>query len=141
MYKILIVFVLLNLILLAACTPAVTPTSQPSAASIAPTETATKKPKEKAAQPAPVATKIAKPKGGEQPSAPVSTNPNVIAPEILGRPTNNSITINVVPAQAMNIIVDYGTTAGVYEHQSAVSAPGGNPIEITLEQLQPNTRY
>jgi hypothetical protein len=141
MYKILIVFVMLSLILLAACTPAVTPTSQPSAASITPTETATKKPKEKATQPAPVATKIAKPKGGEQPSAPVSTNPNVIAPEILGRPTNNSIVINVVPAQAMDIVVEYGTTAGVYDRQSAVSAPGGSPIEITLDQLQPNTRY
>ena len=41
----------------------------------------------------------------------------------------------------MDIVVEYGTTAGVYDHQSAVSAPGGSPIEITLDQLQPNTRY
>lgn len=142
MYKILIVFVMLSLISLTACTPAVTPTSQPGAASIAPTETATKKPKEKATQPVPVATEIAKPKGGEQPSAPVSVNRNVIAPEILGRPTNNSIVINVVPAQVMAIVVEYGITAGVYDHQSAVvSAPGSSPIELTLDQLQPNTRY
>ena len=42
----------------------------------------------------------------------------------------------------MDIVVDYGTTAGVYDHQSAaVSAPAASPIEITLDQLQPNTRY
>ncbi len=142
MYKILIAFAMLSLILLAACTSVVTPTSQQSAASTASTETATKKPKEKGTPPAPAATKITWPKGVEQPSAPVSANPNVIAPEILGRPTNNSITIIVVPAQAMDIGVEYGTTAGAYDHQSAVvNAPGGSPIEITLDQLQPNTRY
>ncbi len=142
MYKQLIVFVLLSAILLTACTPAVMPTSQPSAASTAQTEAAPKKPKEKATQPAPVATRSSEPKGSEQQSAPVSANPNVIAPEILGRPTNNSIMINVVPAKPMNIVVEYGTAAGMYDHQSAaVSAPGAAPIEITLEKLQPNTRY
>ncbi len=142
MRKLLIIFVLLSGILLAACIPAVTPTSQPSAASTAPTETATKEPKEKVTQSAPATTKITKPKGSEQQSAPVSANPNVIAPEILGRPTNNSITINVVPAKPMNIVAEYGTAAGVYDHQSAtVNATGGSPVEIMLDQLQPNTRY
>jgi hypothetical protein len=129
-------------ILLAACAPAVTPTSQPSVASTAQTAPATRKPKGKATPPAPAATQSTKPNGSDQPSAPISSSPDFIAPEILGRPTNNSITINVVPAQAMDIVVDYGTSAGAYDHQSApVSAPGGSPIEITLDQLQPNTRY
>jgi hypothetical protein len=140
--KKLIILLTLIAMVLAACTPAVTPTSQPSAASTASTEAATKKPKGKATQPAPAATQGTKPTGSDPQSAPVSANPNVIAPEILGRPTSNSITINVVPAQAMVIFVEYDTTAGVYERQSAVvSAPGGSPIEIALDQLQPNTRY
>jgi hypothetical protein len=140
-----IILLTLCAILLAACTQAVTPTSQPSAVSTAQLAPATKKPK--AARPAPPvaipdATQTTKPKGSNPQSAPVSANPDFIAPEILGRPANNSITINVVPAKAMDIVVDYGTTTGVYDHQSAaVSAPGAAPIEITLDQLQPNTRY
>jgi hypothetical protein len=154
----------LIIILLTACSSALTttpqPTSSPAAAvqvtpatqskgKIPPAnaDSATAKPKGKSPQAVPTAinpaaTPNAKPKGQTQPPAPTSANPDFIAPEILGRPTNNSMTINVVPAKAMDIVVDYGTTAGVYDHQSAaVSAPGGSPIEITLDQLQPNTRY
>jgi hypothetical protein len=140
-----IILLTLCAILLAACTQAVTSTSQPSTVSTAQTAPATKK--HKATQPAPAAavpeaTQTTKSKGSNPQSAPVSSNADFIAPEILGRPTNHSITINVVPAKAMDIVVDYGTTAGTYDHHSAaVSAPGGSPIEITLDQLQPNTRY
>ena len=99
-----IVILTLIAMLLAACAPAVTPTSQPNAAFTTQSAPATKKPKGKATQPALAATQSTKSGSGDQQSAPISANPNVIAPEILGRPTNNSITINVVPAQAMEII-------------------------------------
>jgi hypothetical protein len=156
------IYFALIIILLTACTSALTTTPQPTSSPTAAAEVtatpkpqsknpsaksdATPKPKGKSPQVAPTAsnpaaTPNAKPKGQTQPAAPASANPDLIVPEILGRPTNTLVTINVVPARAMDIVVEYGITAGVYDHQSAVSAPGGSPIAIGLDQLQPNTRY
>jgi phosphodiesterase/alkaline phosphatase D-like protein len=138
-------------ILLAACTPAVTVTPQPisaptvmapSSAIPATAPQATPVAAKKGQTPSANADATAKPQGKQPTAAPTSSNPDFIAPEISGRPTNNSITLNVVPAKAMDIVVEYGTAAEAYDHQSAaVSAPGGSPIEIALDQLQPNTRY
>ncbi|MBP7688565.1 MAG: hypothetical protein KA765_11675, partial [Thermoflexales bacterium] len=123
--------ILICLTLLTACTSAVTVTPQatmPSSTS-APTVTAP-------------ATSAAQPKVKNPTVAPVSANADFVVPEILGRPTDHSITLNVVPVAAMDIVVEYGTTAGTYDQQSAaVSAPSGSPIEITLDQLRANTRY
>jgi len=43
-----------------------------------------------------------------------SANPDFIATEISGRPTDTSITINVVPAVALEIYYEYGTVTGTY---------------------------
>jgi Calcineurin-like phosphoesterase len=149
-------------VILAACTSGATVPSQPSSTPMinspvivqpqaAPTEQippdAAKKPKGKAPQPAPTsaqpdATNTAKPKGKNPTQAPTSANADFIAPEILGRPTATSVTINVVPAKAMDIYAEYGATAGAYDRRSsAVSAPGGSPVEIVINPLQANTRY
>jgi len=149
-------------VILAACTPGATVTSQPGSTPVvnglvtvqpqaARTEPvpldATQKPQGKTPQPGPTsansdATNTAKPKGKNPIQAPTSANADFIAPEILGRPAAASVTINVVPAKAMEIYAEYGTTAGAYDRQSAkVSALGGSPVEIVLDQLQANTRY
>lgn len=64
------------------------------------------------------------------------------APELLGKPTNNSITINVVPSQALQIYYEYGTSAGSYTGQTATtSATSGQPHETVITGLSANTRY
>jgi hypothetical protein len=90
----------------------------------------------------PVSTVIAKPKGKQLLSAPTSTNPDFIATEILGRPTDTSVTANVVPTIAMEIFYEYGTKPGVYTAQTVLqSASASMPLETLIDGLQPNTRY
>jgi hypothetical protein len=87
----------------------------------------------------PSATK--KPKGNSPP-APTSTDPDFIAAEILGRPTNTSVTVNVVPAAQMNIFYEYGIISGTYTAQTIPqTASPGAPLETLIDGLQPNTRY
>ena len=62
--------------------------------------------------------------------------------ELLGRPTDNSITINVIAPQGMEAFFEYGTTSGVYNKKSAtLKSLNGEPIEIILNNLSSNTKY
>lgn len=62
--------------------------------------------------------------------------------ELLGRPTDKSITINIIAPAGMEGFVEYGTISGVYTQKSATSKSlNGEPIEIVLSNLSPNTRY
>jgi hypothetical protein len=102
----------------------------------------TKKPKAKNPLPAP--TVSAKPEGTGKNllSEPTSTNPALIATPILGRPTDSSVTANVVPAVPMEIYYEYGTAPGLYTNQTAQqSAAAGAPLETLIGGLQMNTRY
>ena len=75
-------------------------------------------------------------------AAPTSANPDFIATEILGRPTNTSITVNVVPAVAMTFYYEYGPASGTDTFQTAPqTAAAGVPLETTISGLQPNTIY
>jgi hypothetical protein len=141
-------------VLMAVCAPLAGTTSQPGtmatlgeqAAAIttsAPTAqnstTATAKPRGKVTQPAPASTdtrgKVPKP-------SPTSANPDLIAPPVLWRPTDNSITANVVPAQAIEIYYEYGTTPGEYTgHTELQTAAAGVPLETLIVKLEPNARY
>ncbi len=80
---------------------------------------------------------------GKSPAvAPTSTNSEFIATEILGRPTDASITVNVVPAVAMEIYYEYGTSPGSYTAQTAPQqAAASEPLETSIDGLKPNTRY
>ena len=63
-------------------------------------------------------------------------------PELIGRATNDSITINVVPNAAIDAYVQYGTSSGVYANQTAtVSTTAGEPLEIVIGNLLGNTLY
>ncbi len=71
--------------------------------------------------------------------------------ELLGRPTDSSVTVNIVPRETMDVLFKYGTVPGEYtgqtELQNVEGYPGfeigssgiGTDIEIT--GLNSNTRY
>lgn len=62
--------------------------------------------------------------------------------ELLGKPTDTSITISIVPNATIEYYYEYGTAPGVYTDQtSPVTAAGGEPHEVTITGLTPNTRY
>ncbi|MEI7556442.1 metallophosphoesterase family protein [Candidatus Chlorohelix sp.] len=72
----------------------------------------------------------------------VSVNPAFAMPEILGRPTKNSITVNIVPVKKLELYVEYGTESAKYTVQTkAITGEASTPVETLLENLQPNTRY
>jgi phosphodiesterase/alkaline phosphatase D-like protein len=86
--------------------------------------------------------KTEKPKSKNPELAPTSRTPDFIAAKITGRPTNNSITVNVVPASAMEIHYEYGTASGIYTGRtSPQNAAAGEPLETLIDRLQANTRY
>ena len=58
--------------------------------------------------------------------------------ELLGKPTDTSITINIVPASAIEYYYRYGKATGDYDWQTAnVTATGGQPSEVTITGLDP----
>jgi uncharacterized repeat protein (TIGR02543 family) len=62
--------------------------------------------------------------------------------ELLGKPTDSSITINIVPDSTIEYYYEYGTVSGVYTNQTPpVTATGGLPDEVTITDLIPDTRY
>jgi hypothetical protein len=64
-------------------------------------------------------------------------------PELLCRPTSNSIMIQVVPDTDIDLLYyEYGTSPGIYDAQTpSAPATGGEPHEVLIDGLQPNTRY
>jgi hypothetical protein len=67
---------------------------------------------------------------------------NFIAPELMGRPTATSITLNAVADVDLDVYLEYGTTPGNYTDKTSPSFfTGGSPIEIVMDNLQPDTRY
>jgi len=64
------------------------------------------------------------------------------ATELLGRPTDTSITVNVVPSTNGQVYFEYGTATGVYTGQTnTVMLTSGTPTEVVIQGLTPDTRY
>ncbi|MBL7814989.1 MAG: metallophosphoesterase [Saprospiraceae bacterium] len=62
--------------------------------------------------------------------------------EMLGRPTDNSITVQAFFDNAADVCIQYGTTSGTYPNQTAWQTfPAGKPAEIVVNGLQANTQY
>ena len=62
--------------------------------------------------------------------------------EILGRPTNNSITINVLFSAQVDVYFEYGTVKGVYSNStSVVTSTLNEPVVSVMSGLLPETRY
>ena len=63
-------------------------------------------------------------------------------PELLGRPTNDSVALNIVSSMAIEAYVEYGTQPATYPFQtSAVSASANEPLNLLVSGLQSDTRY
>ncbi len=61
---------------------------------------------------------------------------------IMGRPTKSSVTLSILTYQDMEGYCQYGTEQGVYSYQTKQTHyVKGEPVEMELNQLQPNTRY
>jgi hypothetical protein len=61
---------------------------------------------------------------------------------VLGRPADNSVTVNAVIDQDGQARLEYGTTPGSYTGQtSAVTCTAGEPVEDVISGLAPNTQY
>ncbi len=62
--------------------------------------------------------------------------------EVMGRPTDTSITFNLISSAGGQLFYEYGTAAGQYTGRSNTQeAVAGQPVEITIDGLQANTRY
>ncbi len=61
---------------------------------------------------------------------------------ILGRPTDNSIAVHVQAPEGTEVFAEYGDSPGVYTGRTATGRTSvDNLIELSVEGLQPNTRY
>ncbi len=61
---------------------------------------------------------------------------------VLGRPTDHSITANVLSSNAVQMYLEYGLSSGTYSAQSpATNIAAGAPVEVLLSPLASNTRY
>jgi hypothetical protein len=64
------------------------------------------------------------------------------ATELLGRPTDHSVTVNVVADTALEVYFEYGTTSGDYTGQTDTATFAANtPIEMVIDGLTSNTQY
>ena len=62
--------------------------------------------------------------------------------QILGRPTDRSIAINVLAPRDIEYFVEYGESPGQYTAKTAPkTSKAGQPVEIEIHGLKPNTRY
>ncbi len=65
-----------------------------------------------------------------------------VAPELLGRPTDHSITINAMSLLTLEAFVEYGLRPDRLAGRTPTALyPGGTPIEIVVDGLAPNTTY
>lgn len=62
--------------------------------------------------------------------------------EILGRPTDHSVTVQAFFDDPAEVCVQYGLSSGDYPNQTPwQSVPAGEPAEILIQGLNANTRY
>ena len=65
-----------------------------------------------------------------------------ICNELLGRPTNGSVTINLCADKDLDAYVEYGTQRAAYTNQTPVATYQNNvPFNIVISNLAPNTAY
>ena len=64
------------------------------------------------------------------------------ASELLGKPTDTSVTVNVVPAQDVSLYYEYGSAPGAYSGRTAdQAAKAGVASEVVISGLKANTQY
>lgn len=67
---------------------------------------------------------------------------SITGPELLGKPSNSSITVNVVADAALEAYFEYGTVSGVYaDRTGTITSEAYIPLEAVINGLTSNTRY
>jgi Calcineurin-like phosphoesterase len=62
--------------------------------------------------------------------------------QVMGRPTDHSIVLNFLAPTESEAYVEYGETQGEHPMKTAsVRTPAKTPVEITVDNLKPNTHY
>lgn len=62
--------------------------------------------------------------------------------ELLGRPTDSSVTVNVVIAAAADVFYEYGISPGHYSRKTEIQrSPANAPLTSVLDGLKADTRY
>jgi len=62
--------------------------------------------------------------------------------EVLGRPTDSSITLSILFDKSVNVYWEYGTSPGNYSFNTAVyKTIADTPIEVDFTNLLPDTKY
>jgi hypothetical protein len=79
---------------------------------------------------------------GSATSVQAATEITFAAGELLSRPTDDSITISIVPDTTIEYQYQYGTSAGSYPSTTSnYIATGGQPHEVVISGLQAHTQY
>ncbi len=69
-------------------------------------------------------------------------SPQLTFTQILGRPTDHSITVSILSPEDLEVYFEYGIKPGTYTAKTgAAKVHAGKPLEILLDKLTPNTRY
>lgn len=80
--------------------------------------------------------------GAAAASASTTTSASVPGPELLARPTDSSVTVNVVTGAAIEAYFEYGIQAGKYTYKTSVATAAANqPLVSVMDGLNPNTLY
>ena len=81
--------------------------------------------------------------GAQQAQGDITSGTTVTAmTQVLGRPTNSSISISVLSPNDQEVYAEYGTVSGKYTGKTnAQSMKARVPVEVSINQLQPNTQY
>jgi hypothetical protein len=62
--------------------------------------------------------------------------------ELLGRPTDRSVALNLCSDTNVEIFVEYGEKPSVYGHHTPIfNVSAGIPVTLTIDSLLPDTRY
>jgi len=71
-----------------------------------------------------------------------TNDPVFIAEEMLGRPTDTTITVNASAAKDLEVYYEYGTRPGTYTGKTAVTKfPAHEGVNVLLDNLKSNTQY
>ena len=81
--------------------------------------------------------------GAQQAQGDITTGTAVTAmTQVMGRPTNNSVSISFLSPTDQEVYAEYGTASGKYTGQTRVqSAKARVPVELSIDKLQANTQY
>lgn len=71
-----------------------------------------------------------------------TNDPVLLAQEMLGRPTDTTMTINAASHKDLEIFYEYGTKSGTYTGKTPVTLhKAKDPVDTTIEGLKGNTQY